>query len=261
MIRTLKICFVDPDPIKTRAFLWAHLPGGVWSLLATEYYPSGFLGVRIYGSRKAPGMFLLLGIWTSTECLEAARRTPAFPVLERFQRNLTITTIDCSAVPDPASKSDDRVDQAVFVQSRTAAPTTTPRTTPPNSGELLTHGIPQTRLRRSSNQWRLFMKSTIMRFIAISLFCAVFLSGCRSTGSEFLGRWVNKANPSDTFQVVRNGDEFLIISQGGKTGAIYKDGALEVKGLLMSADLTYVKQTDTLLGPGFFGNVEYKRLK
>jgi hypothetical protein len=29
----------------------------------------------------------------------------------------------------------------------------------------------------------------------------------------------------------------------------------------MSADLTYVKQTDTLLGPGFFGNVEYKRLK
>lgn len=50
-------------------------------------------------------------------------------------------------------------------------------------------------------------------------------------------------------------------SQGGKVGATYKDGALEVKGLLMSANLTYLKQTDTLLGPGFFGNVEYKRLK
>ena len=105
------------------------------------------------------------------------------------------------------------------------------------------------------------MKSAILRFIAISLFCVVFLNGCRSTGSEFLGRWVNKANPNDSFQVVRNADEFLIVSQGGKTGAIYKDGALEVKGLLLSADLTYDKQTDTLLGPGFFGNVEYKRLK
>jgi hypothetical protein len=104
------------------------------------------------------------------------------------------------------------------------------------------------------------MKSTLLRFITISLFYVVFLSGCRSIGSEFLGKWANKANPTDSFQV-RNGDEFLIISPGGKTGAIYKDGALEVKGLLMSADLTYAKQTDTLLGPGFFGNVEYKRLK
>lgn len=105
------------------------------------------------------------------------------------------------------------------------------------------------------------MKSAIFRFIAISLFSTVFLSGCRSTGSEFLGKWVNKANPTDSFQVVRNGDEFLIISQGGKTGAIYKDGALEVKGLLMSADLTHVKQTDTLIGPGFLTNAEYKRMK
>lgn len=105
------------------------------------------------------------------------------------------------------------------------------------------------------------MKSAIFRFFAIPLFSAVFLCGCRSTGAEFLGKWVNKANPNDSFQVVRNGDEFLIVSPSGKAGAIYKDGALEVKGPLLSADLTYVKQTDTLLGPGFFGNVEYKRLK
>jgi len=105
------------------------------------------------------------------------------------------------------------------------------------------------------------MKSMLLRSITISLFCVVFVSGCRSTGSQFLGKWVNKANPTDSFQVVRNGNEFLIISPSGKTGATYKDGALEVKGLLMSADLTYVKQTDTLLAPGFFGNVEYKRLK
>ncbi len=105
------------------------------------------------------------------------------------------------------------------------------------------------------------MKSAIFRFFAIPLFSAVFLCGCRSTGAEFLGKWVNKANPHDSFQVVRNGDEFLIAGPSGKAGAIYKDGALEVKGLFMSADLTYVKQTDTLIGPGFFGNVEYRRLK
>ena len=93
------------------------------------------------------------------------------------------------------------------------------------------------------------MKSVFFRFIAISLFSVVFLNGCRSTGSEFLGRWVNKANPNESFQVVRNGDEFLIVSQGGKVRAIYRDGALEVKGALLSANLTYVKQTDTLLDP------------
>ncbi len=105
------------------------------------------------------------------------------------------------------------------------------------------------------------MKSAIFRFIAITLFSSLFLSGCRSNGSEFLGKWVNKANPNDSFQVVRNGDEFLVVSASGKAGAIYKDGALEVKGPFLSADLTYVKQTDTLLGPGLFGNVEYRRLK
>jgi hypothetical protein len=89
----------------------------------------------------------------------------------------------------------------------------------------------------------------------------VILSGCRSTGSEFLGKWVNKANPIDTFQVVRNGDEFLIVGQGGKIGATYENGALEVKGMLLSVNLTYDKETDTLLAPGLLGNVEYKRLK
>jgi hypothetical protein len=44
-------------------------------------------------------------------------------------------------------------------------------------------------------------------------------------------------------------------------GAVYKDGTLEVKASLFSANLTYVKQTDTLLGPGFFGEIEYKRQK
>jgi len=83
----------------------------------------------------------------------------------------------------------------------------------------------------------------------------------RIQGSEYLGKWVNTKNPNDTFQVTRNGDEYLIIGQEQKpgVGAIYKDGALEVKGALLSAELTYVKRTDTILAPGFFGQIEYKR--
>jgi hypothetical protein len=42
---------------------------------------------------------------------------------------------------------------------------------------------------------------------------------------------------------------------------MYKDGILEGKGLLLSVDLTYVKQTDTILAPGFFGQIEYTRQK
>jgi predicted small lipoprotein YifL len=105
------------------------------------------------------------------------------------------------------------------------------------------------------------MRTLILRFISIFLLSAVTLTGCASKGSEYLGKWVNTKNPNDTFQVTRNGDEYLIIGQEQKpgVGAIYKDGALEVKGALLSADLTYVKRTDTILAPGFFGQIEYKR--
>jgi hypothetical protein len=107
------------------------------------------------------------------------------------------------------------------------------------------------------------MKTLILRFISICLLSTAFLTGCASGGSEFLGKWVNTQNPNDTFQVIRNGDEYLIVSQDQKpgVGAIYKDGTLEVKGALLSTNLTYVQQTDTLVGPGFFGQVEYKRQK
>lgn len=105
------------------------------------------------------------------------------------------------------------------------------------------------------------MKFAPFRFVAIALLGIVLMSGCRSTGSEFLGKWVNKANPTDTFEVVRNDHEFLIVAQGKKIGAIYKDGELEVSGPLLSTTLTYVKKTDTVLTPGFFGQVEYRRQK
>jgi hypothetical protein len=105
------------------------------------------------------------------------------------------------------------------------------------------------------------MKAAIFCFISISLISVVLLSGCRSTGSEFVGKWVNIQNPNDCFQVSRNGDEFLIVTRDSKVGAVYKDGTLEVKGAILSASLTYVKQTDTVLGPGFYGEIEYRRQK
>jgi len=114
MVRTLTICFVDPDPIRIQAFLGAHLPGGLWSLLAQEYYGAGFLGLRICPSRKTPGMFALIGTWTSTDSMAAARRAPAFRVLEQFQRNLTISTIGCGAFRVPAASTGGGVNQAEF---------------------------------------------------------------------------------------------------------------------------------------------------
>ena len=107
------------------------------------------------------------------------------------------------------------------------------------------------------------MQNLIFRFTSICLLSAVTLTGCASRGSEYLGKWVNTKNPSDTFQVTRNGNEYLLVGQDQKApvGAVYKDGTLEVKGALLSADLTYVKRTDTILTPGFFGQVEYKRQK
>jgi hypothetical protein len=105
------------------------------------------------------------------------------------------------------------------------------------------------------------MKSSMFRFISVSLFSVVFLAGCASKGSEFLGTWINAQNPIDSFQIVRNGNQYLIVSKDSKVGATYEKGMLEVKGILGAADLTYDKKTDTILTPGFFGQVEYRRKK
>jgi hypothetical protein len=107
------------------------------------------------------------------------------------------------------------------------------------------------------------MKTLILRFTSICLLSAFALTGCGSRGAEFLGKWVNTKNPNDTFQVIGNGDEYLIVGSDQKpgVGAVYSDGTLEVKGALLSANLTYVKRTDTILTPGFFGQVEFKKQK
>lgn len=105
------------------------------------------------------------------------------------------------------------------------------------------------------------MKSSIFRFLSVSLFSVVFLAGCATRGSEFIGTWINTKNPNDSFQIVRNGDQYLIVSKDGKVGATYEKGTLEIKGILGAIDLTYDKKTGTILAPGFLGQLEYERKK
>jgi len=105
------------------------------------------------------------------------------------------------------------------------------------------------------------MKPSMSRFISVLLLSIGFLAGCASKGSEFLGTWINTKNPKDSFQIVRNGDQYLIVSNGSKVGATYEKGMLEIKGMLGTTDLTYDHKTGTITAPGFFGQVEYGRKK
>ena len=105
------------------------------------------------------------------------------------------------------------------------------------------------------------MNTSKLRLLSALIFSVVILSGCASKGSEFLGAWVNTRNSTDTFQIVRNGDEFLVVNNGNKVGATYEKGMLEIKGILISTELTYDRKTDTILTPGFFGQTEYRRKK
>jgi len=105
------------------------------------------------------------------------------------------------------------------------------------------------------------MKISTFRFLSAFIFSVIILAGCASKGSEFLGSWVNNRNPTDTFEIVRNGDEFLIVYNGNKVGATYEKGMLEIKGILGSTELTYDRKTDTIFTPGFLGQMEYRRKK
>jgi hypothetical protein len=103
------------------------------------------------------------------------------------------------------------------------------------------------------------MKISTLRLLTAVLFSVAILTGCASKGSEFLGSWINTRNPTDTFQIVRNGDQFLIVTKGNKVGASYDKGMLDIKGTLVSTELTYDKRTGTIVTLGLFGAMEYKR--
>jgi hypothetical protein len=105
------------------------------------------------------------------------------------------------------------------------------------------------------------------------LMLAVTLLGvsCGKSGNEYLGKWQNINNKNDKFEIVRNGDNFLLTKtsagffgkpQTTTVSCVLKDGILESKGGLVTATLTYVKATDRLTTPAMLGgSVEYERVK
>jgi hypothetical protein len=110
-------------------------------------------------------------------------------------------------------------------------------------------------------QWK-----AVIFFATITL-----LAGCAKPGAEYLGKWQNLKNNNDQFEIVRNGDNFLVTkirqnasgkASGTTLSCVLKDGILESTGGFVRATLTYVKATDRLTTPAMFGsNVEYERVK
>jgi hypothetical protein len=55
------------------------------------------------------------------------------------------------------------------------------------------------------------MLSFVSRFARLGLLGVLIIAGCASHGSEFLGKWDNAKNAKDTMEIVRNGEQFLIV--------------------------------------------------
>jgi hypothetical protein len=105
-----------------------------------------------------------------------------------------------------------------------------------------------------------------MRIVRTAIQSALILTmlglGCTKPGSEFVGKWVNTRDTTDTVQMDRNGSEFLITGPDGtKSGASLKDETLTMAPPMQGVTFTYVKSSDSLLSQGMMGQVEYKRAK
>ena len=113
----------------------------------------------------------------------------------------------------------------------------------------------------------------VRQWRALVLLLVVTLTwlGCGKPGSEYLGKWQNLKNKNDQFEIVRNGDNFLVTKTtrdfSGKPSrttisCVLKDGILQSTGTFGTATLTHIKAADRLTTPGMFGgNVEYERAK
>ena len=110
------------------------------------------------------------------------------------------------------------------------------------------------------------MKNFNLKIIAtqtlhtLIVLAVIFACACqRTSGSEFLGKWV-KLNGNVTMEITRDGAQFLIVihkNQVYKLVATYKDGMLDTG----SSKFAYVKSSDTVVGSDTFGSTEFKRLK
>ncbi len=103
------------------------------------------------------------------------------------------------------------------------------------------------------------MKRLLLFFILVVSFSA-FLVGCgKESGSEYIGKWVNSKMASETLEIKRNGDNFIVTQTmpdffgGTKTSdypAVFKDDVLTINAGLGPITMSYVKDDDTLVVGG-----------
>jgi hypothetical protein len=114
----------------------------------------------------------------------------------------------------------------------------------------------------------------MFRILTILILAASVIA-CSGSGSEYVGEWESPNNTKLTFEIVRNGDGFLVIYKNNsktqdeqikneeKIPAILEDGLLQLQGLMSGITFTYIKANDTLMAP--FDNkgrtTEFKRKK
>lgn len=115
------------------------------------------------------------------------------------------------------------------------------------------------------------MSKVMSRVVMITF--ALILSACGQKGNEFIGTWQCVKYPSRSAQIERNGNSFLVKdiapsvfkSSEIKTNvmpAVYNDGVLQLTIASSTANVGYVKATDTLLMPTAGGSsLEYRRTK
>ncbi len=103
----------------------------------------------------------------------------------------------------------------------------------------------------------------IVAILSLIVLMGVFAMGCGNImGNEFIGKWVNNDRASETTEIKRNGENFIVdqtvptfigkvINNGEKKTreypAIFKDGVLTVNKGSESIAISYVKDGDYLL--------------
>jgi len=105
---------------------------------------------------------------------------------------------------------------------------------------------------------KIIATQTLHTFIVLAV---IFACACqRTSGSEFLGKWVVVDNAQSTMEIARDGAQFIIIRHADE---VYKEVATYKDGMLDTGDmkLAHVKNSGTIVISSAFGSAEYKRLK
>lgn len=103
----------------------------------------------------------------------------------------------------------------------------------------------------------------IVAVLSLIVLMGVFTIGCGNImNNEFIGQWVNNDRASETTEIKRNGENFIVaqtaptfigkvVNNGEKKTkeypAIFKDGVLNVKTEAEPIAISYVKDGDYLL--------------